>query len=82
MRVDKPSLLFFNFFKGNKNYFLGEKPSEVDATIFGFVTQLIYTFPDSDYDRISKDEFKNLYGYCERMKEKFWPDWNDCIVQA
>lgn len=68
-------------FLGNKKYFLGESPSEVDATIFGFVTQLLYTFPDSDYDRISKDEFKNLYDYCERMKERFWPDWNDCIRQ-
>ncbi|KAJ8298871.1 hypothetical protein KUTeg_022931, partial [Tegillarca granosa] len=27
-------------------------------------------------------EFTNLCQYCERMKETFWPDWNECITNG
>ena len=27
-------------------------------------------------------EFVNLKQFCERMKEKFWPDWDDCLYGA
>ncbi|CAD5117329.1 DgyrCDS6115 [Dimorphilus gyrociliatus] len=82
IKVGLDDLRTISHFLGNSNkkYFLGETPSEVDATIFGFVTQFIYTFPDTDYDRVSKEKFKNLYSYCDRMREKFWPDWNECIT--
>ena len=25
------------------------------------------------------DELANLKDYCERMKETFWPDWDDLL---
>lgn len=25
-------------------------------------------------------EFHNLKLFCERMKEKFWPDWDECLA--
>ena len=27
-------------------------------------------------------EFPGLCSYCERMKARFWPDWDDCITQG
>ena len=28
------------------------------------------------------DEFPNLGQYCERMKDEFWPDWDECITHG
>ena len=27
-------------------------------------------------------ECRNLGDYCERMKERFWPDWDECITHG
>ena len=26
--------------------------------------------------------FPNLSEWCDRMKDKFWPDWDDCITHG
>ena len=28
------------------------------------------------------DELVNLSDYCERMKDRIWPDWDDCITHG
>lgn len=27
-------------------------------------------------------EFPKLCSYCERMRARFWPDWDDCITHG
>ncbi|XP_065324748.1 failed axon connections homolog isoform X1 [Gordionus sp. m RMFG-2023] len=67
-------------FLGNKSYFMGEQPSEVDASIFGIISQFLWTLPS---DNLLKDKFQtdwtNLASYCVRMKKRFWPDWDERI---
>jgi len=32
--------------------------------------------------RLYISEYTNLCDYCERMKEMFWPDWDECITKG
>jgi len=61
---------------GNKNYFCGDKPTSVDCTIFGTLAQFYYFPWDWQFrSMLQSVECENLRNYCNRMKEKFWPDW-------
>ena len=61
-------------FLGDKTYFMGDRPSTLDATAFGF---LINTFgcpiesPVKDY-ALTMD---NLKDYCRRMQMEFFPEF-------
>ncbi|CAK9297907.1 unnamed protein product [Gordionus sp. m RMFG-2023] len=65
---------------GNKQYMMGEKPTEVDCTIFGMLAEYLWTFPEDNILRTKfNTDWSNLGAYCNRIKDKFWPDWNDRI---
>jgi len=65
---------------GNKAFFLGSEPSEVDATIFAFLSNFLWSpFPGPIQEEIKK--WINLVSYCQRMKDRFWPDWDSLLVQ-
>ena len=62
---------------GTKVYFMGNKPTIIDATMFGFLAQLAYLMPDGHWTTaLVNNNFTNLRDYCERMKSEFWPDWS------
>jgi len=64
---------------GNKKFFLGDEPSEVDAAVFGFVVLLISdTLKNSPFRKMA-EKFPNFEPYCRRMKERFWSDWDQCL---
>ncbi|MBL4783676.1 MAG: glutathione S-transferase family protein [Porticoccaceae bacterium] len=57
----------------NKPYFMGEKPTSIDASAFGMLVNTLFNpieSPVKDYGR----EKKNLTEYCHRMMGKFYPD--------
>jgi hypothetical protein len=65
---------------GTKKFFMGDQPTRVDAALFGTLAQIVYvpiTTPQGDF---VKAECQNLVKYCDRMKEKFWPDWQEIIT--
>ncbi|XP_047484501.1 failed axon connections homolog isoform X2 [Penaeus chinensis] len=64
---------------GQKPYLMGDKPTEVDCSAFGMLAQVVWCSPNSGYLRMLETDFKNLYDYCQRMKEKFYPDWDKCL---
>ncbi|VDD85294.1 unnamed protein product [Enterobius vermicularis] len=66
---------------GTKHYFLGFKPSRVDATLFGVLAQIVYVPYDLPQKRLIENELTNLKEYCERMKQRFWPDWEECTTK-
>ncbi|XP_002742387.1 failed axon connections homolog [Saccoglossus kowalevskii] len=67
-------------FLGPKQYFFGDEVSEFDAALFGFVATFAYELPGSPQERFIKGECKNLLAFCERIKERYWPDWKKCIM--
>lgn len=60
-------------FLGNRSYFLGDAPSGVDACAFGFLGVSIYVEGDNPLFRHAAS-LKNLSAYCERMRERYFPE--------
>ena len=64
-----------------KPFFMGQEPTQVDASVFGYLVQILWQDKDSPQHAMVHSEFKNLIGYCERMKERYWSDWDEAIAQ-
>ncbi|NEO77079.1 glutathione S-transferase C-terminal domain-containing protein [Moorena sp. SIO4G3] len=57
-----------------KAFFMGDKPTTLDATAYGYIANMILPpFNSMIIDRVS--QFENLCQYCERMKQEFFPDY-------
>lgn len=65
---------------GNKSYFMGEEPTELDCAMFGMLAQLVWNMPGSPFERLLNSELPNLKRFCERMKDRFWSDWDQCLL--
>lgn len=75
--VSRQDLKALSTLLGSKDYMFGEKPSLLDASMFGFATCLM-TLPEDSSSELSKylqKELPNLVQHYERIKEKYWPDW-------
>ncbi|XP_029653759.1 failed axon connections homolog isoform X1 [Octopus sinensis] len=64
-------------FLGKKKYFLGDEPSEVDCAMFAMLAMVKWNMPNTPHESLMK-KLTNLGAYCERMKERYWPDWEEC----
>jgi glutathione S-transferase len=54
-----------------KPYFLGDRPTSFDATMYGFLIQQLWVpwgSPIKDHVR----SLENLVAFCERMKKQYW----------
>lgn len=58
---------------GNKPYFLGDRPSSIDACIFGFLGVSLYVAGDNPLYRYGAS-LENLLRYCERMRARYFPE--------
>jgi len=67
---------------GNKPFIMGQTPCEVDCSVFGLLSQLIWHATDDVLTNVVQEKFPTLYSYTLRMKERFWPDWDDCITHG
>ncbi|XP_021948446.1 failed axon connections homolog isoform X2 [Folsomia candida] len=65
---------------GNKKFILGDLPSEDDAAIFGLLAQALYSSPGAPFHD-AFDKCPNLVEYTNRMKELYWPDWDDNLAK-
>lgn len=69
-------------FLGNKKFFMGDEPCEVDCVLFGMLVSILFNMPGSKYETFVRDDLSNLVSYCERIKERYWPDWDDRILSS
>ncbi|RDD41082.1 Failed axon connections-like protein [Trichoplax sp. H2] len=67
----------------DKSFFLGDQPTTIDACVFSFTANIIYGLrPGSWPNEMIKSEFPNLVAFTNRMKENYWPDWDEIISKA
>lgn len=60
-------------FLADKPYFLGDRPSELDATVFAFLhTLLLPPFVSPQKERVASRS--NLVCYHQRMLAQYWPE--------
>ncbi|XP_070541195.1 failed axon connections homolog [Ptychodera flava] len=79
--VVQKDLRAISTFLGDKKFLFGDEPCEYDCAIFGQLAQLLWCpFPGSPQQILIKGELKNLEKYCHSMKERCWPDWEQCTL--
>ncbi|XP_067667471.1 failed axon connections homolog [Haliotis asinina] len=78
----KKDLQSLSDFIGTKKFLMGDEPCETDCAVFGQLAQVYWHFMGTGHENILKDKYPNLAAYCERMKETFWPDWDQCITHG
>jgi len=61
---------------GDKLFIMGDKPTLVDAAAFGCLANVVWHDTKSPLNAMITEHFKNLEEYCQRMKERVWPDWD------
>jgi len=77
-KIALADLKAFSEYLGNKPFLFGEKPSIADASLFGFLAQILATHDEDNWLRKAvQDDYKNLVDYVERVKEKYWSDWEE-----
>jgi len=64
-------------FLGEKRYFMGEKPTSLDASAFGILINIVRTPIESPLKNYALG-LSNLTVYCDRMMREFYPE----LVQA
>ena len=58
---------------GDQPYFLGDRPSSIDACVFGFLGVSLYVDGDNPL-YLYGASLQNLMRYCERMRERYFPE--------
>ncbi|KAL5014507.1 hypothetical protein ScPMuIL_008777 [Solemya velum] len=79
--IARTDLQALSDFLGTKKYMMGEKISEVDCAVFGQLVQVRWETDDCPAGIIIK-EHQNLLEYLDRIKEKVWPDWEECTTKG
>ncbi|XP_067666039.1 failed axon connections homolog [Haliotis asinina] len=74
----KKDLQALSDFIGDKKFLMGDEPCESDCAVFGQLSQFYWHFLGTGHENLFRDKYPNLAAYCERMKETFWPDWDQC----
>jgi len=63
---------------GENRYFLGDRPSSIDACVFGFLGVTVYVEGDNPLFNHAASH-ANLKRYCERMRAEYFPE---SVVEA
>ncbi|XP_021341376.1 failed axon connections homolog isoform X3 [Mizuhopecten yessoensis] len=67
-----------SYYLGSKKFLFGDKACKFDCAIFGILAEIRWASFGGFGTSVIK-EYPNLCDYCERMKETFWPDWEEMI---
>lgn len=76
--IVQDDLMALSKFLGSKHYFHGEKATRVDATVFGTLALILYIPFDTPTKQFMETKCPNLKAFAERIKNKYWPDWENC----
>jgi glutathione S-transferase len=58
---------------GDQEYLLGDRPSSIDACVFGFLGVTLYVAGDNPLYQYGA-AIDNLMRYCERMRARYYPE--------
>ena len=71
-----------NFEIGDKKYILSDdNPTNLDATLFGHLVQFLYIPMDFPQKTFVREQCPNLVKYVDRIREEFWPDWDEMCAE-
>jgi glutathione S-transferase len=67
----KTDLAALSAFLDDHLYFMGEQPTSLDATAYGFLVHFLWAGYESELNTYAKS-LPNLQGYCQRMRERYY----------
>ncbi|OWF54643.1 Failed axon connections-like [Mizuhopecten yessoensis] len=67
-----------SYYLGSKKFLFGDKACKFDCAVFGILAVMKWA-SFGGFGASVLQEYPNLCDYCERMKETFWPDWEEMI---
>ena len=76
-RIAEKDITSLSTFLGEKQYLMGDEPTEVDAVVFGLMAQFVYVQVGTKEEDLIREKFPNIITYCNRIKSKYWPDWDE-----
>ena len=77
--IAERDLLAVSAILGQKKFLFGEKPCLADAAVFAFIAASTWDCPRSPFAEFTKSKAQNLDKHAQRMKEMFYPDWEEII---
>ncbi|KAI8478989.1 hypothetical protein Bbelb_414630 [Branchiostoma belcheri] len=61
-------------------FVMGQEPTEADATVYGFMAEILWAAPQSsDLYVLVTEKCPNIREYCVRMTRRYWQDWEGLI---
>ena len=77
--IAERDLLAVSAILGQKKFLFGEKPCLADVAVFAFINAATWDCPRSPFSEFTKAKAQNLLEHAQRMKELYYPDWDDII---
>lgn len=72
-RVGQQELTALSDFLGEKPYFMGGKPTTLDASAFGILVNILWCPIESPL-KVHAKMLSNLSAFCNRMKQEYYPE--------
>ncbi|XKL63531.1 hypothetical protein PGB90_005895 [Kerria lacca] len=78
-QLGKNDLKVLSDMLGDKPYFFGDEPTNLDIVAFANLAQIYFVDKEVEYSLRDYliENFSNLVGHVNRMKERCFPDWDD-----
>ncbi|XP_078383184.1 failed axon connections homolog isoform X1 [Oculina patagonica] len=78
--IGEKDLLAVSEILGQKKFLFGEKPCLADAALFAFIAAFIWDMgPECPLGLLTQTKAQNLERHAKRMKELYYPDWDEII---
>ena len=77
--IGERDLLAVSEILGRKKFLFGEKPCLADTALFAFIAGFTWEHPESPLGLFTKSRARNLDEHAKRMKELYFPDWDEII---
>ena len=77
--IAERDLLAVSEMLGQKKFLFGEKPCLADVGLFAFIAASAWDCPGSPFDELTKSKAQNLHAHAQRMRELYYPDWDEII---
>ena len=75
--IAQRDLLAVSEILGQKKFLFGDKPCLADAALFAFIAASAWDLPKSPFDELIETKAQNLHTHAQRMKELYYPDWDE-----
>lgn len=80
LKIMEHDMTALSNYLGDKAYFMGDTPTEIDAALFGILGCCMYASPNCPHKNLMTEKLSNLAAYTTRMKSKYFPDWDKLLT--